>query len=137
MIWNIYWQNSHNPVAKLSPYVLLISGVLSILLTVFAGIDTSRFFKPRVLFLLISLTLFELPIYLFTRASEFTKILIFYILIWCIFLSPILLFITEAVVIIKQKITKREILVFLLSDKLISDIIVIIFVIAELTIYGI
>ncbi len=132
-----YWSNSYNEIAMLSPYPIIVFGILSVLITIITKTDTSKYFKMRTVFLLISLALFELPIYLFTHASEMTKILIFYALLWCMFLSPMVLLITETVVVIKRKPTKMEFVIFLLSNKILADLIAVTFGLADLSIHGI
>lgn len=132
-----YWSNSYNEIAMLSPYPIIVFGILSVLITIITKTDTSKYFKMRTVFLLISLALFELPIYLFTHASEMTKVLIFYALLWCMFLSPMVLLITETVVVIKRKPTKMEFVIFLLSNKILADLIAVTFVLADLSIHGI
>ncbi len=132
-----YWSNSYNEIIKISPYIIIAFGILSVVITVITKADISKYFKLRTVFLFLSLALFELPIYLFTHASEMTKILIFYALLWCMFLSPMVLLITETVVVIKRKPTKMEFVTFLLSNKILADLITVAFGLADLSIHGI
>lgn len=143
-IWYMVLYGGHSYIFSLAPILIILFAALSILLTVFRKADTSQHLKLRIGFFALSLIIFELPLYLINYLTDTAILMLFmlsasiYILLGCAVFAPILAFIAELIVFSKKNITKNKktFIAILLSDKLLSDVIVLSFAFAEIFTHG-
>lgn len=107
---------------------VICGGVLSVFLTMKFQIDTSRYFKVRMIFLIISLFTFTFPV-IMMRFMPYSANL-YNFLFQCFSTVTCIVFISELVFFIKMHLIKKpkEFVVVLLSDILTGDLVMLVII---------
>lgn len=105
---------------------VICGGVLSVFLTMKFQIDTNRYFKVRMIFLIISLFTFTFPV-IMMRFMPYSANL-YNFLFQCFSTVTCIVFVSEIICFIKMRLIKKpkELIVILLSDVLVGDLVMLV-----------
>ncbi len=120
--------------------VIICSGLLAIFLTVGLRIDTSRYFKIRIIFFGLSLVTFVIPVLLFNWfAGDGPRAAFSYFLLNFFIFAPFAAFLAEIVCLIRLRAAKNPgaFVVMILSDALACDLVALACAFLSLCITGI
>lgn len=105
---------------------VICGGILSVFLTVKFQIDTSRYFKVRMIFFIVSLLTFTFPV-IMMRFMPYSANL-YNFLFQCFSTVTCIVFVSELICFIKMRLIKKpkELIVILLSDVLTGDLVMLV-----------
>lgn len=105
---------------------VICGGILSVFLTVKFQIDTSRYFKVRMIFFIVSLLTFTFPV-IMMRFMPYSANL-YNFLFQCFSTITCIVFVLELICFIKMRFIKKpkELIVILLSDVLTGDLVMLV-----------